>query len=82
MRGRKLRLALWEEGGLPPPSAINGIMCDLKLDYSLMLQLWQAVFSTSPLHWLDLITGDGLEVDAELVSHLNRKKAEEALCQA
>lgn len=58
------------------------IMCDLQLDYSLTLQLWQAVFSTSPLHQLDLITGDGLGVDAELVSHLNRKKAEEALCQA
>lgn len=58
------------------------IVCDLQLDYSLTLQLWQAVFSKSPLHRLDLITGDGLGVDAELVSHLNKKKGEKALCQA
>lgn len=58
------------------------IMCDLQLDYSLTLQLWQAVFSMSPLYRLDLIAGDGLGVDTELVSHLNRKKAEEVLCQA
>ena len=38
----------------------------LQLDYSLMLQ--QAVFSTPPLYCLDLITGDGLGVDTELVS--------------
>lgn len=57
-------------------------MCDLQLDYSLTLQLWQAVFSMSPLYRLDLITVDGLGVNIELVSHLNRKKAEEALHQA
>lgn len=61
---------------------MNPVQWALQLDYSLMLWLWQAVFSTSPLYWLDLITGDGLGVDTELVSHLNRRRAEEALPQA
>lgn len=43
----------------------------LQLDYSLTLRLCQAVFSTPPLYCLDLITGDGLGVNTELVSHLN-----------
>ena len=54
----------------------------LQLDYSLTLRLWQAVFSMPSLYWLDLITGDGLGVDTELVSHLNRRREEEALLQA
>lgn len=71
-----------EDSCLLPSLSMNPVQWALQLDYSLMLWLWQAVFSTSPLYWLDLITGDGLGVDTELVSHLNRRRAEEALPQA
>lgn len=66
---------------LLPPLSMDRVRQGLQLDYSLMLRLWQAVFSTPPLYWLDLITGDGLGVDTESVLHLNRRQAEEALLQ-